>query len=420
MGGAATALGGDASAVYYNPAGLTFCDQSQASVEVRHTAYDLHVDPIGSGNSLGAAKPVPHQTRLNLSTCIRLPYHLAFGFLFGAGLQKAAEFDHQTPNPTPQFSAYGEPLEQLTIALGVAYRPIPELAIGIGGAVLIHSDIQFATDIPILQVDPNTNMLVPISVGLRWRMRPTGAPYLGLLASPVPWLRIGVTYRGPLEHHVEGPLDIQAEYASLKLPLPVRVATDTWYSPRQVAGGVTLTVSRRLTVVADLTWYQFTALRSNDYPFIKVSAGDNNVLLAYPELDPLGWRNVWAPRVGVEVRPGRHVALRAGYGFRTAMLTKPGTRNSNVLDGPVHSLSIGAGWMVDIKPAEHRRHARRAPRPGYEATGWRRDEPAPKMRFHVDGFGRMSIMAERRDHTKNISYGGKLFDAGVTLTLGWY
>ncbi len=424
MGGAGTALGGDPTATYYNVAGLGFCPESQVMLDVRHTGYGLRVERTGPDAPTGPVQPVPDQTRATLGACLRLPYRLAAGVIFGAGLEDAASLSQSTVNTNPQFVAYGGPLAQFTIAAGLSYRPIPELSVGIGGAIIVKSDLIFSTVVPIGGPDE-------VDFSLAWKLHPTGAPYVGVLVAPRPDLKIGLAYRGEIYHRLSGPLDIVATIGPADLPLPMVLSVDTWLSPRQAAAGGSFSPIRDLTLTADVTWYNYRALRDSGYPFLELTGGYSRLTLIFPEMDPVAWQDVWAIRAGGELRlADERLALRAGYNFRTAMLSLPNGRDSTLLDGAVHGVTIGAGYTLGHRrhrPDERAAAAREAAarrheppvEPGYEEEGWYEEERSTFV-TRIDAFGRGSVMPERTDPVQQVAFHGVFFDAGLTATLGWY
>ena len=68
-------------------------------------------------------------------------------------------------------------------------------------------------------------------------------------------------------------------------------------------------------------------------------------------MDNPGWKDVWALRVGGELRLfDERVAVRGGYGFRSSGVNLPNSSNVNLLDGAVHSITLGGGYFFGRRP----------------------------------------------------------------------
>lgn len=445
MGGAGTAVANDFTAVYYNPAGLGYCGRSETGIDIHHSFYRVHVN--SADPELPREERVPDMTRATIGACFRLPYRLSLGLIFGSGLQSSAGIDQTTYNDTPQFLLYGESHNQFTIAMALAYRPIRQLSIGVGAAVIVNSDLDIGVYAPISLRDEN-NEFADVAFDLHWGLKPTAAPYVGVTVQPIPELRIAATYRGPLKHHLHIPVTANVNtgmlisgFEPLDLTLPFIVQADTWYQPREFAFGVSVDPIPTLTITADLTWYQYSAFNSSPYPFLGVTFDPNvpsyaKALVGIPELDPVGYRDVWQPRVGAEARfLDSRFAVRGGYSVRWAAVAIPGGRNSNILDNTVNSLSLGAGYTFGPRTADevaaHVR-AREDDEPvvtvpsqdrvsfGDERSDLETPARSLPVMVRVDGYYRMSFMRERHSDFKQMDYGGRFFELGMTSSIGWY
>ena len=200
MGGAGTALPGDYGATHYNPAALSYCDADQVSADVSYIAHRLEVtDEDTTRIEPLVAKRMRNQTRVTLGTCLQLPLGLSLGGLVGFGSPGAIVLDQQVANETPNFTMYGENHQQLSFALGLAWRATPTLAIGAGFAALFTSRLPLDADLPILEPDPtDPSGYKPVGFSLGISLGGKLAPRLGVLWTPSPRFRLGAAYRGPL------------------------------------------------------------------------------------------------------------------------------------------------------------------------------------------------------------------------------
>lgn len=462
MGGAGTALTGDFGGAYYNPATLAYCPTNLVGVDIRHTFYRLSLGGDGAAAYPDGPKALRDQTRITTGACVQLPYDISVGLSFGLGLQNPMTLAQTTPNDRPMFAMYGETLEQLSIALGIAYKPVRQLSIGFGGSILVNSDLSFSANVPIAYDGPDPGMDDdPLSVGLEWNLQMNAAPYIGVLVSPIEQLRIGLTYRGPLYHNLSTPALVGVTVVGLDLTIPLRVQSFGWYSPRQVAFGISGSPVRALTVTADVTYY---AWRFAPGPFLYVNPDvdcsdpdESSVACAlnYPRVDQtqLGYRDIWVPRIGAELKVlDDHLAIRGGYAFRPSAITTPNDdRPVNLLDGAVHAISLGFGYRLGRLPNEAPRPLtpeeiaeRDAEREAEEAEiaaelaaaaesgepppdpellipeGGELAQRPPELTASVDVFFRANVMPRVVVPTRGYDFGGNIYDLGLSMTLGWY
>lgn len=371
MGGAGTALYGDFTATYYNPGALSRCTDDHVGVDIRHTMYGLDVERRGADAPAGSPKPLNDQTRVTTGFCLRLPYNISFGLSLGVGLQNLASLDQAAPSSRSQWVMYGESLQQFSIALGISYQPIEQLSVGFGGSILVNTDLSFGSNVPVAQDVDNDGYSDPLDVNLRLSILPTGAPYLGVLVTPTPRLRFGLTFRGEMFLNLDEPATIRVSALGLDVPIPIQVRGAAWYSPRQFALGTSFDATDDLTVTADVTYYNWSALGGTYYPYLAITPQrgyDDTVVgaLSFPRMGNPGWKDVWVPRVGGELRlMDSRLAIRGGYGYRPSALPRPGstsmigndgtslvTNVATLLDTGVHSISLGAGYYFGERPGE--------------------------------------------------------------------
>jgi long-subunit fatty acid transport protein len=410
LGGAGTALVGDFGAAYYNPAGLAHCRDDMIGIDLRNVRYDLTVKRSATATVTDAEK-APSYTRLSAGLCIQLPSNLAVGTVLGLGANNLMALAQSSADPTPRFPMYGKPLQQLALLLDVAWRPVPELAIGGGISLFIDGALGLSLDVPVAMADPNDpSHLEPLHMDLSLDLGTKVAPYLGAMWTPRDDLRLGATYRGALYTHLQIPATVEAKLVGLDLLIPILVDSIGWYSPHQLAVGASGEPVSSLTLTADLTWYNWGALASSPYPFASVTPGTSDGggitdQIGFPQVTNPGWHDAWAVRGGAELRlADDHVALRGGYALRTAAIDAPTRSNVNLLDGTVHSLSIGGGAVLGRKPRGFTVPATRGP---LTANGT------------IDLFLRASFMPDRDVPTKGYTYGGTIVDFGVLATMGW-
>jgi long-subunit fatty acid transport protein len=435
MGGAGTALPGDYAATHYNPAGLASCHASLLALDVSYIAHRLSfTDDTAAGSEPLVPKRTRNQTRFTLGSCLALPFDLSLGLMLGFGTPGAIALDQQTANQTPNYVMYGENHEQVSFALGLSWRVTPRLSIGVGFAALIKSELPLTADLPILEPDPaDPSGYRPVGFSLGIGMGAMIAPRVGALYAPSSRFRIGAAYRGALYHDLDVDAYITAKLI-IEIPVPVHVDSLGWFSPRQFSAGASGEPTPNLTLAADVTYYRWGELRTQDssYPFLNMYSLDPegaSGALVFPRPIRSGWKNNVAWRAGGELRTDDGaVAVRGGLGYRTAAVNNADDSNVNLLDGPVATASAGIAWH-----AGRRAVAAGTPRATATATPvpprrwWR--YTLPDVSFTADAFVRVDHMIEQRvDHTttagdvvpeKHYRFGGDVLQFGAMVTLGW-
>jgi hypothetical protein len=395
------------------------------------------------------------------------PGGIQFGYLAAAGKYFRIGFGLHMPGKRivlfeqhdpylPYYMRWKSRSQRLGIYLAASGRIIRGLYVGLGVSVLARAriDLNFDVDAEIddaeitageenggLAVDLIVNpgdvggdirmALAPIA-GITWDM--------GNLSPKLEGLRLGVVYRHPIQILVDPAvlnLDFNAvvqEIGSLgSVLIPIRTqlvytAVD-FGTPRQVA--VSLGFSRpRVQVAVDFTWNQWSSVLPNtahiDEALTDIQIGlvdmETRVLNAR-NLDSLELKDTASIRIGGEFRPlsklldGKvgskfreiGVIIRGGYGYEGAF-TPEQTGLTNLLDNPVHSISVGFGLWT-----------------------W---NPIPTIdgKISLDIYGQLHVL-EPRTHVKEGSYedgnfpegwpsigevrsGGIVPNIGATLSLG--
>ena len=424
MGGAGSAAANDFSATYYAPSNLAYCENSHISVALRHTVYGL--DQNAEDPDATPAKELRDQTRVSFGFCNLLPFNLSLGMLFGMGLQDPMTLDQTSVDATPRFALYGDNLEVLTITLGAAYRPIPEISLGIGVSILVNSVLALDIDAPVL-VDDRV-----LTADINWNLKPRASLIASFTAMPLPNLRLTGTFRTALYHDLEAPAHI--DIPPLPTPLDLILRSGAFYSPRQINGGASYEPLPGLTAAFDLAWFNYAAAPG---PYIWATPVRRDSLEGiFDYYDPadadLGYRNILVPRVGLEYRflEQEQVAARLGYAFRPSAIDtqQPITEESpttNLMDGNVHSMSFGGGYRFGDRPSDP------PPAPSEQEESDEAPDPHASNGANgsIDFYVRVNLMQNERvermpraadDTVGSYSFGGTILETGLTATLGWY
>jgi long-chain fatty acid transport protein len=196
----------------------------------------------------------------------------------------------------------------------------PTLAIGGGATILADLSGDFVFDL---------SASAARSVATRVKLPYDAAPNLGIFFYPASFLSLGVAYRGELA--LKADFDVQIVVDGTNL-FPLQLEAVTLFQPQQVALGIAVDPLDWLTLAVDLTWANWSAY---DDAFITIRP-----VVPQAEID---FKDIWIPRLGVEVEPVKGWALRGGYYYQpTPVPDQKGA--TNLVDLDKHVLSLGLAW----------------------------------------------------------------------------
>ena len=440
MGQAFTALADDASAAYYNPAGLTQI-QSPFVLDIGYLYSNPRVyikvldkegnpykphwmleqrnpsrdgDVTTGGIWIGLASNFAHIGVFNDPPSFLR--NLAIGAAIFYTVPEVSRFWNPQRKQDPYHLRYNYSYCLLSTATSVAYRITDWLSLG--GGVLARMDTFQSTehnyvDLYTLLTDPNDD-------GFRLRLKTTVKVYseyvLGLLVRPPikGWqerLSLGVVYRRELSgYYGTGPSSDDVVYVCpedgpcpfidprtgepgtpgskfLLFPLKAFSVDYIGYNPAQLSIGLALRPVRRMTISADVTW--------KDYSEFKF-------FWALPP-EPR-FHDTWIPRVGLEyffeprsekafLKKFRKITLMSGYYYEPTPVPDM-NGEMNILDSDKNVVSFGFGLDYLMKSLDV---------------------------FRVQAYFQLHLLNETYLHNRNdplfgeIWTGGEVYSAGMTI-----
>jgi len=305
MGGAFAAQADDATAIYFNPAGIVQLKGTQASAgfsliapsasfESNSTAPLLGVTPGYSSDAEDQTFFIP-----NLFATHQMNDQLSFGFGAFSNFGLSTKWDG---NYGLRYVTGGTNAEVTTFSLNpvVAYK-IGKISFS-GGLVAQYLDITLENKIPTASVNSAFFGMPDGDLSLSGDSWDWGYNF-GLLFWATDNLRFGASYRSKVKHDVEGDTSVSG------LPLSyLNVTSDTeaelelpsvtYLGVAYTAGPFTFELDGQYT-----EWSSYDQLAAN---------------FATPVLGQTGisreknWDDVWAIRFGVEYRATEQIAIRAG------------------------------------------------------------------------------------------------------------
>lgn len=358
LGGAVTADVGDASAGYYNPAGLARLRAFRAELGYLYAAPSLATD--GRDNGVDAT----HGFAGGLVAPGRV-----FGLPFAFGLAAHVPDDRLSqvralPQPQPRWELYSVRLQRLYIAASLAVSPWRWLRLGAGLVFMASTRGGFDITGRISATQPaNSALTHGVEADL------TAVRYLqaGAQVDVAADVTVGAAFRDEFRLDTALDADLQGQIVvggirdprALVIPgrYTLRSRVLTAFQPRQAVLGAVWRVTPSLRVMADLSWVQWSRYENPTAALdvsldLMVPAGVLGLRQpAVPQpaaREPMRFRDTLVPRVGLEVTTplGRHaLAFRVGYHFDpTPVPAQSGL--TNFIDASRHVAALGVGLTL--------------------------------------------------------------------------
>ncbi len=342
-----TAQADDASAGYYNPAGMT---------QLRGVQFSAGTTLIGGGFSFQNATGSTTQGDLRGSVALPPPSNLyATANLKDLGIGSSdsttlglavfSPFGTLTrwPDSGPFATATTKAaFELIDIRPSIAFRPLPDVAIGLGADIYTFSGA-FGEGQVERQFRWPGGLGIPAGTGMELNGRDTAAGFnVSLLYTPLrnedgrPLVNIGLIYRSQATLHLNGQL--------LAGGSPLADARTTFVVPQVLTGGIALwpvrDQDREWKLELDVDYTGWKSVRNLDTTL------SNGLTIA----TPASWISGYTVMIGTEYKwlkpqplPDWNVAVRAGY-WHSQKAIPDQTFNPAIPDGDQHALSTGVGF----------------------------------------------------------------------------
>lgn len=342
MGLAFTAVADDPTAVFYNPAGISWISHYESSIGgslLSRTTGDFQ----GANPYPGSGRTEHYQKQSfflpTLYAVAPLTKNLNFGIggyaPYGLGLRWAnPEVFTGTPGSSPvsgtsfsgRFISQNAVIKTSDLNANFSYRLLPELAIA-AGAVYRFSGIQLERNQGA--INPFTSAFVDVA---HIKLKSTLLSNHGwgwnaaLMFKPVDMLSLGVSYRSRVTVNYDatanftqrttGNLGFDAAvnaslvgsgvFAKLGDTTGTHAATTTIVFPSTVnIGAAVHLLDKALTISAQADWTEWSTFKTLDVVFTGLPA------LGIHRVN--NWANAWAYRGGIEYKVTKEFAVRGGY-----------------------------------------------------------------------------------------------------------
>jgi long-chain fatty acid transport protein len=321
MQNAMTAHVDDASALFYNPAGMVRARTFE--VQVGSTAIIAREAFTGAQSgtttwSNGGVTFVPHAYALYNSGDVSVG--LGYYTPFGAALSWPGGFEGR-------FLAQRSVLRTYDLNPQAAFRIIPRLRVGLGiqivrATVELERALSFVTEEGQLQLG-----------GGAWGF---GAN-LGVQVDAIPdKLEVGAIYRSAVGLHIVGAAHFANTPTEFQGTLFDQTVTTDLVLPDKVAVGIAYWPRRDLRLALDISYFSWQRLSELSINFL-----DDPSLNTF---NPKRWHHAWSVRVGAEWKR-RHLVVRGGLSFDQTPVN-PATLAPDIPDGNRIGASLGVGYRL--------------------------------------------------------------------------
>jgi long-chain fatty acid transport protein len=330
LGAGLVASADDASAVFYNPAGITQLKGTQ--IQLGFTAitpsYTVDVSTGASPGSYGS------QTNWFFPPHGYITYQINDKWYFGLGEFSRYGLGTEFQNGWPgRYNSYRASIQEFEINPNIAYKVNDKFSIA-AGLVGSYFNVALQRALPGGALGDVDFKVSGDSWGWGWD--------IALQYKPFDWMQFGITYRSKIEQNVKGNVQVNSvnppaaaalanfknESGSADITLP-----DTIYT------GVNFNITKTWSVGGGVYW---TGWQYYDKLQINFSApfGPTN---ATTSIGPKNWANVARYLIGTEWKVTPEWDLRLGYAYDVA--PEPDNTLDYILpDNDRHMFSIGAGY----------------------------------------------------------------------------
>jgi long-chain fatty acid transport protein len=325
QGEAFVAQADDASAIYYNPGGLTQIQGTEVTSGAMLAFPDSRLKGAGSGGEMNTMAFLPHLYAVTDFGAAQSPWRFGLGFNVPFGNQ--AEFSDNGPF---RYIVTQASLAVFNIQPTVAYQINEHLSLGAGlniydGTTDLKRNVDLSGfGLPDGHVHfDGDGQAFGATVGLMWKITPQHT--------------VGVVYRSPFKINFDG-------HASVNLPVigtESKPANASIQFPQSVAGGYAFRPTKKLKLEADIEWTNWEML----HKVVLHEPGGTPGLSLDGTTIPFDWQDSLFYEFGAQYEVDDHWTVRGGYIYSEN--TVPNSSFSpTVPDSNRHVFSVGLGYSV--------------------------------------------------------------------------
>lgn len=315
-------VGDDASAIVYNPAGMsliqgTVLQAGMTAINIRSKVHGVSTTNLG-GTTTGSTKP--NITSFVPNGFIVYRYNdkinLGLGIFSDYGLSTEYDDDWFGRN-----HALDSRLETIKVNPSFSYKVTDKLTLGVG-VVVEQISARLTQGIPVVP-SPERYALVK---GDDW-----GYGYnLGIMYEFNKDTRLGLSYRSRIRHQLEGqfynPYTIMDIHANVDLPEYVILSGYHKFNDKFAFSGI-------------IKWTHWDLFEALD-----IKEDKHNTGISYT---PEKWKDTWYFGIGLDYFVTDNLTLRAGWGYDNSVISSAEFRTARIPDNYRYLVSLGASYKFN-------------------------------------------------------------------------
>lgn len=322
------ALGEDASTVFWNPAGMSRIQEGQLAVAGHYVAP--RPEFTNNGSSLGPF-PLSGNSGAGVESFIpNLFAVLPFGqWRFGLGVSAPwGSRSEYSGNWAGRYASISSEIRSTDINPSLSYRFSGQFSAGVGLSYQMF-EAEFTRAVPFGAPTPDgratisgDSRAVGFNAGLLWELSHS--------------TRLGLGYRSPVQHKLEGDQRVTtpggAAVGALTGPITADITT-----PALAQFSAVHSLDDRWSLLGDVLWTQWSEIQRLD---VVRSTGVPSTSL------PLAFKDTWRVSAAVNYRFSDAWLLRAGVAWDEAPVRSAQQRTASLPDSDRTWLSFGARWQA--------------------------------------------------------------------------
>jgi long-chain fatty acid transport protein len=347
LGAGLVASADDASALFYNPAGITQLKGIQTQIGFTAITPMMTVDttvPAGRPYQAAGNYSTDFQRNWYFPPQLYVTYQINDSWWAGLGVFSrfglGTEFkDPINPGWPGRYNSYHASIAEVEINPNVAWKINDKFSVA-AGVVASYFNLSLQRDLNGVLINPALGDIDFKLAGDSWGW----GLNLALQYKPTDWMQFGLSYRSKIEQNVKGNVSVSQTVAAAQIAN--MSASGDLTLPDEIFAGLNFNITKTWSVGGGVYWTGWQYYDKLQVNFGAPFAGSTT------SVSPKNWANVARYLIGTEWKVTPNWDLRLGYAYDVCPIPD-NTMDYILPDNDRHMWSIGAGyhqnaWSVDL------------------------------------------------------------------------